>query len=32
LEADNRTLGDSSLDEMEALWQHAKTLPSGDAS
>ena len=32
LKADGRTLADSSLDEMEALWQQAKTLQSGSAS
>jgi ATP diphosphatase len=32
LEEDGRTLKDSSLKEMEALWQKAKTLPSGRAS
>ncbi len=32
LQADGRTLNDSSLEEMEALWQKAKTLPSGSAT
>lgn len=32
LETDGRTLAESSLEEMEALWQRAKTLPSGNAS
>lgn len=32
LQADDRSLAESSLEEMEALWQEAKTLPSGTAS
>ena len=32
LKDDGRTLNESSLEEMETLWQKAKTLPSGSAT